>query len=55
MKRPVFTQWYANGKDAMVCGREYSNVDNDDFISCFGKYSQDRSKGWIQCPALCQQ
>ena len=54
-KKPFFTQWYANGKDVIVCERENSNVDNDPCFSCFGKYSHDGNEAWMQCPALCQQ
>ena len=43
------------GKDVIDCGHEMSEVDNDHCASCFGKYSYDENKKWMQLPALCQQ
>ena len=41
-EKSFFTQWYANGKDVIVCGHKNSNVDIDHCTSCFGKSSHDR-------------
>ena len=40
--------------DVIICGHKHSNVDNDNYVSCFGKSSHDRNEEWIQCPVLCE-
>ena len=50
----LFTQWYANDKDVIICGHENSDVHNDHCDSCFGNYSHNGNEGWMQCPVLCQ-
>ena len=51
-EKHFFTQWYANGKDVIVCGYENSHIDNGHCASCFGKYSNDGDEGWIQRPVF---
>ena len=52
---PFHTEWYANGKNVVICGHETANVDSNHCASCFQQYDANESKEWIQCPALCTQ
>ena len=54
-ENPFFTQWYANGIDAVVCGHENSNVHRDHYATCFRKHNHHGNEEWIHCPALWQQ
>ena len=48
-----YTQWYVNGKDVVICGHEIADVD-DNHCAFYVEEYQQRKKGWIQCPGLCQ-
>ena len=50
---PFHTQWYAIGKDVVICGHEDSGFDNNHCASCFKLYQN--GEDWIMCLALCQQ
>lgn len=52
---PFHTEWYANGKDVVICGHETAYIDNNHCASCFQQYHPNETKEWIQCPALCEQ
>ena len=52
-EKPFFTQWYANGKDVLVCGHDDGEVDTNHCAACLVEY--DKAEEWIQCPGLCEQ
>ena len=52
-EKPFFTQWYANGKDVLVCGHDDGEVDTNHCAACSVEY--DKAEEWIQCPGLCEQ
>ena len=54
-EQPFYTQWYANGKDAVICRYKSSEFDDNHCASCHEEYQQRENKEWIQCPGLCQQ
>ena len=51
-KKPFFTQWYANGKDVLVCGYDDGEVDTNHCAASSVEY--DNAEEWIQCPGLCE-
>ena len=52
-EKPFFTQWYANGKDVLVCGHDDGDVDTNHCAACLVEY--DKAEEWIQCPGLREQ
>ena len=54
-EQPFYTQWYANGKDVVICGHESSEFDGNHSASGHEEYQQRENKEWIQCLGLCQQ
>ena len=51
-EKPFFTQWYANGKEVLVCGHDDGEVDINHCAACLVEY--DKAKEWFQCPGLCE-
>ena len=39
-EKPFFTQWYANGKDVLVCGHDDGEVDTNHCAACLVEYDK---------------
>jgi len=54
-EKPFHTQWYANGKDVVICGHKSSDYDDNHCAACLEEYKEEKNKEWIQYPGLCLQ
>ena len=45
-EKPFFMQWYANGKDVLICGHDDKKVDTNHCAACSVEY--DKAEEWIQ-------
>ena len=39
-EKPFFTQWYANGKDVLVCGHDDGENDTNHYAACSVEYGK---------------
>ena len=53
-EQPLYTQWYSNAKDVVICGHNVADVDENHCVLCPEEYQQRREE-WLQCLGLCQQ
>ena len=53
-EQPLYTQWYSNAKDVVICGHDVADVDDNHCALCPEEYQQRREE-WLQCLGLCQQ
>ena len=53
-EQPLYTQWYSNAKDVVICGHDVADVDDNHCVLCPEEYQQRREE-WLQCLGLCQQ
>ena len=45
-EKPFFIQWYANGKDVLICVHDDGEVDTNHCAACSVEY--DKAEEWIQ-------